>query len=90
MGSVPTVEFRAERVRQGGRCGPADSSADRPWARGPIYDTYIHAYDIEGDNLYLQDLAGQEAIRMHLYDGQGRLRDTLMITNSLRALAQPC
>ncbi len=25
---------------------------------------------------------------MHLYDEQGRLRDTLMVTNSLRTLAQ--
>jgi hypothetical protein len=88
MSSVPAVEFRAGAFDEGGVVVVPVLLRLGLEARGPIYDTYIHAYDIEGGNLYLQDLARQEAIRMHLYDEQARLRDTLTVANSLRTLAQ--
>jgi hypothetical protein len=88
LGWAPTVEFRAAAFDEGGvvvlpillRIGLEN--------RGPIYDTYVQAYDIEGENIYLQDLARQDAIRTHLYDEQGRLRDTLTTPNRLQTLAR--
>jgi hypothetical protein len=88
MGSEPTVEFRAGAFDEGGvmvlpillRIGLEES--------GRFYDTCINAYQIEGENVYLQDLARQDHIRIHLYDEHGQLQGTLTAPNSLRTLAQ--
>jgi hypothetical protein len=88
MGSEPTVEFRAGAFDEGGvlvlpillRIG-----LDESWR---FYDSCINAYQIEGENVYLQDLAHQDRIRIYLYDEQGQLQDTLTAPNSLRTLAQ--
>jgi hypothetical protein len=88
LGSEPAVEFRAGAFDEGGvvvlpillRIG-----GDAP---EHIYDTCINAYQVEGENIYLQDLARQERLRIHLYDERGQWRDTLTVPNSLQALAQ--
>jgi hypothetical protein len=88
LGSEPTVEFRAGAFDEGGvvilpvllRIG-----GDAP---DHIYDTCINAYQIEGENIYLQDLARQERLRIHLYDERGQWQDTLTVPNNLQALAQ--
>jgi hypothetical protein len=95
LGSEPTVEFRAGMVEF--RAGAFDEGGivvlpillrvgfDEP---GRIYDTCINAYQIEGENVYLQDLARQDHIRIHLYDEHGQMVGTLTAPNSLRAFAQ--
>ncbi len=88
MGADPTVEIRAGTFDEGGvmilpillRVG-----LEEP---GRIYDTYINAYQIEGENVYLQDLARQDRLRIHLYDEHGQLQGTLTVPNSLQTLAQ--
>jgi hypothetical protein len=88
LDSEPTVEFRAGAFDEGGvvvlpillRIGADDP--DR------IYDTCINAYQIEGENIYLQDLARQERLHIHLYDERGQRQGTLTVPNSLRTLAQ--
>jgi hypothetical protein len=88
LGPAPAVEFRAGAFDEGGvvvlpillRLGPEES--------GRIYDTCINAYQIEGENIYLQDLVRQDRIHIHLYDDDGELVHTLTAPNSLRGLAQ--
>lgn len=87
-GSEPTVELRASAFDEGGvvvlpillRIGL--DKLDR------IYDTCINAYQVEGENIYLQDLARQEQLRIHLFDERGKQQGTLTVPNSLRALAR--
>lgn len=87
LGSEPTVEFRAGAFDEGGvvvlpvllRIGGDDPDQ--------IYETCMNAYQIEGENIYLHDLAWQEHLRLHLYDERGQWQDTLTVPNSLQALA---
>jgi hypothetical protein len=88
LGPEPTVEFRAGAFDEGGvvvlpvllHIGGDDTDH--------IYDTCINVYQIEGENIYLQDLARQERLRIHLYGERGQWQDTLTVPNSLQALAQ--
>jgi hypothetical protein len=87
LGPAPAVEFRAGAFDEGGvmvlpillRLG-----AEEP---GCVYDTYINAYQIEGENIYLQDLTRQDHIRIHLYDDTNRPVHILTAPNRLRQLA---
>jgi len=95
LGSEPTMEFRAGTVEF--RAGAFDEGGvvvlpvllrvgfDEP---GRIYNTYINAYQVEGENVYLQDLARQDHIRIHLYDEHGQMMGTLTAPNSLRTFAR--
>ena len=88
LGPAPAVEFRAGAFDEGGvvvlpilvRLGSEES--------GYIYDTWINAYQIEGENVYLQDLVRQDRIHIHLYDNDGELVHTLTAPNGLRGFAQ--
>ena len=88
LGQAPAVEFRADAFDEGGvvvlpilvRLG-----LEEP---GYVYDTCINAYQIEGENVYLQDLVRQDRIPIHLYDDEGELVRTLTAPNSLRELAR--
>jgi hypothetical protein len=88
LGSAPTVEFRAGAFDEGGvvvlpillRVG-----LDEPVH---LYETCLNAYQIEGENVYLQDLARQDHIRIYLYDEQSQLLGTLTVPNSLQTFAQ--
>jgi hypothetical protein len=88
LGPAPAVEFRAGAFDEGGvvilpilvRLGLEES--------GYIYDTCINAYQIEGENIYLQDLVRQDRMHIHLYDDAGELVHTLTAPNCLRELAQ--
>jgi hypothetical protein len=87
LGSEPAVEFRAAAFDEGGvvvlpillRLGPEET--------GYVYDTWMNAYQIEGENVYLQDLARQDHIRIHLYDDAGQPVQTVIVPNRLRQLA---
>jgi hypothetical protein len=91
----PRVEFRAGTVEF--RAGAFDERGvvvlpillrvgfDEP---GHIYETYINAYQIKGENVYLQDLARQTHIRIHLCDEHGQMLGTLTAPNSLQPFAQ--
>jgi hypothetical protein len=87
LGPQPAVAFRADAFDEGGvvvlpillRLGAETS--------GCVYDTWMNAYQIEGENIYLHDLARQDHIRIHLYDDAGRPLHTLTAPNHLRGLA---
>jgi hypothetical protein len=87
LGPEPAVEFRSGAFDEGGvvvlpillRLGTEEL--------GGVYDTWMNAYQIEGENIYLQDLARQDRIRVHLYDEAGRPVHTVTAPNSLRELA---
>jgi hypothetical protein len=87
LGPEPVVEFRAGAFDEGGvmvlpillRLGPEES--------GGVYATWMNAYQIEGQNVHLQDLARQDRICIHLYDEAGRPVQTLTAPNSLCELA---
>jgi hypothetical protein len=87
LGPEPVVEFRARAFDEGGvvvlpillRLGTEES--------GCVYDTWMNAYQIEGQNVHLQDLARQDRICIHLYDEAGRPVQTLTAPNSLCELA---
>ena len=87
LGPKPTVEFRAGAFDEGGvvvlpillRLGTEEP--------GSVYDTWMNAYQIEGENVYLQDLARQDHIRIHLYGDAGQSVQTLTVPNRLRELA---
>jgi hypothetical protein len=87
LGPEPAVEFRAGAFDEGGvvvlpillRLGTEEP--------GCVYDTWMNAYQIEGKNIYLQDLARQGHIRIHLCDDAGRPVRTLTALNCLRELA---
>jgi hypothetical protein len=87
LGPEPAVEFRAGAFDEGGvvvlpillRLGPEET--------GYVYDTWMNAYQIEGENVYLQDLARQDRIRIHLYDDAGQSVQTVTAPNHLRELA---
>jgi len=88
LGPQPAVEFRADAFDEGGvvvlpilLCLGAETS-------GCVYDTWMNAYQIEGKNIYLQDLARQDHIRIHLYGDAGQLLHTLTAPNHLRELAK--
>jgi hypothetical protein len=88
MGAEPTVEFRASAFDEGGVVVLPILLRVGPEASGRLYDTCINAYQIEGENVYLEDLARQDHVRIHLYDEQGRLQGTLTAPNSLQSVAQ--
>lgn len=83
-----TVEFRAGAFDEGGvvvlpilpRVG-----FDAP---EHIYETCMNTYQIKGENVYLQDLARQAHIRIHLCDEHGQMLGTLTAPNSLQPFAQ--
>jgi hypothetical protein len=87
LGPKPTVEFRAGAFDEGGvvvlpvllRLGTEET--------GGVYDTWMNAYQIEGENIYLQDLARQDHIRIHLYGDASQPVQTLTVPNRLRELA---
>lgn len=87
LGPEPAVEFRAGAFDEGGvvvlpillRLGTEEP--------GSVYDTWMNAYQIEGKNIYLQDLARQDRIRVHLYDEASRPVHTVTAPNPLRELA---
>jgi hypothetical protein len=87
LGPEPAVEFRAGAFDEGGvvvlpillRLGPEEP--------GYVYDTWMNAYQIEGENVYLQDLARQDHICIHLCDEPGRQVHTLTVPNCLCELA---
>jgi hypothetical protein len=89
LGPEPAVEFRAGAFDEGGvvvlpillRLGTEEP--------GSVYDTWMNAYQIEGENIYLQDLARQHHIRIHLYGDAGQPVQTLTVFNRLRELALP-
>jgi hypothetical protein len=88
QGAEPTVEFRTGAFDEGGVVVLPillRVSFNEP---GQIYETWMNAYQIEGKNVYLQDLAQQDHIRIHLYGEPGQLLGTLMVPNSLQTLAQ--
>ena len=88
LGPAAAVEFRAGAFDEGGvvvlpilvRLGPEESDS--------IYDTCINAYQIEGENVYLQDLVRQDRMHIHLYDDDGEFVHTLTAPNCLREFAQ--
>jgi hypothetical protein len=88
LGATPAVEFRAGAFDEGGvvvlpilvRLGQMEPVC--------IYDTYLNAYQIEGENIYLQDLVRQDRLHLHLYDEVGHLVRTLTAPNTLRDFAQ--
>jgi hypothetical protein len=47
----------------------------------------MNAYQIEGENVYLQDLARQDHIRIHLYNEASQPAHTLTAPNHLQKLA---
>jgi hypothetical protein len=53
-----------------------------------IYDTCLDAAQVEGENVFLQDLARQDRLHFQLYDESGQLVRTLTTPNSLRDFAQ--
>jgi hypothetical protein len=87
LGPEPAVEFRAGAFDEGGvvvlpillRLGTEEP--------GCLYDTWMNAYQIEGENVYLQDLARQDHICIHLCDDTGRPVHTLTAPNRLCELA---
>jgi hypothetical protein len=86
LGPQPAVEFRADAFDKGGvvvlpilLCLGTEKS-------GCIYDTWMNAYQIEGENIYLQDLARQDRIRIHLYNEAGQSVHILTAPNHLRGL----
>jgi len=87
LGSQPAVEFRADAFDKGGVVVLPILLRLGTDASGCVYDTWINAYQIEGENVYLQDLARQDRIRIHLYDDAGRPLHTLTAPNHLRGLA---
>jgi hypothetical protein len=87
LGSQPAVEFRAEAFDEGGVVVLPILLRLGTEASGCVYDTWVNAYQIEGENVYLQDLARQDRIRLHLYDDAGQPLHTLTAPNQLRGLA---
>jgi hypothetical protein len=87
LGPEPAVEFRAGAFDEGGvvvlpillRLGTEEP--------GSVYDTWMNAYQIEGENVYLQDLVRQDHVRIHLYGDAGQPVQTLTAPNRLRELA---
>ena len=87
FGPQPAVEFRAEAFDTGGVVVLPILLRLGTDASGCVYDTWMNAYQIEGKNVYLQDLARQSRIRIHLYDDAGRPLLILTSPNHLRGLA---
>jgi hypothetical protein len=83
----PAVEFRAGAFDQGGvlvlpillRVGAQEPPC--------VYETWMNAYQVEGENIYLQDLARQEHIRVYLYLDTAQPVHALTVPNRLRELA---
>ena len=87
LGSERAVELRAEAFDKGGVVVLPILLRLGTDASGYVYDTWMNAYQIEGENVYLQDLARQDRIRIHLYDDAGQPLHTLTTPNHLRGLA---
>jgi hypothetical protein len=88
LGPTPAVEFRAGAFDEGGvvvlpilvHLGQVEQVC--------LYDTYLNAYQIEGENVYLQDLARQDRLHLHLYDESAQLVRTLTAANTLDDFAR--
>jgi len=86
-GPGPAVEFRAGGFDEGGvlvlpillRVGTQEPPC--------VYDTWMNAYQVEGENIYLQDLAGQDRIRVYLYVDTAQPVHAVTVPNRLRDLA---
>jgi hypothetical protein len=86
-GPEPAVEFRAGAFDQGGvlvlpillRVGTQEPPC--------VYETWMNAYQVEGENIYLQDLARQEHIRVYLYLDTAQPVQAVTVPNRLRELA---
>ena len=65
LGPQPTVEFRADAFDEGGVVVLPMLLRLGSEAAGCVYDTWMNAFQIEGENVYLQDLARQSQIRIH-------------------------
>jgi hypothetical protein len=87
FGPQPAVEFRADAFDKGGVVVLPILLRLGTDASGCVYDSWMNAYQIEGENVYLQDLARQDRIRIHLYDEAGQPVHTLTTPNHLRGLA---
>jgi len=87
FGPQPAVEFRADAFDKGGVVVLPILLRLGTDALGCVYDTWMNAYQIEGENVYLQDLARQDRIRIHIYDDAGRSLPILKTPNHLRGLA---
>jgi hypothetical protein len=87
IGPNPAVKFRAAAFDEGGvvvlpillRLGRQES--------GGLYDTWMNAYQIEGENVHLQDVARQNQLRIHLFADASQPIQTLIVPNRLQALA---
>jgi hypothetical protein len=81
------VEFRAGGFDEGGvlvlpillRVGTQDPPC--------VYDTWMNAYQVEGENIYLQDLARQDLIHVYLYVDTAQPVHAVTVPNRLRELA---
>jgi hypothetical protein len=88
LGSEPGVEFHAGAFDEGGVVVMPILLRLGTDALGYVYDTWMNAYQIEGVNVYLEDLSRQDQLRIHLYSDADRLLQTLTLPNSLRRLAK--
>lgn len=87
LDAEPAIEFRAGAFDQGGvlvlpillRVGTQEPAC--------VYDTWMNAYQVEGENIFLQDLARQEYIRVYLYVDTAQPVHTVAVPNRLRELA---
>jgi hypothetical protein len=86
LGAQPAVEFRADAFDEGGVVVLPILLRLGTEASGCVYDTWINAYQIEGENVYLQDLARQDRIRIHLYDDASQPLPTLTTPNHMQGL----
>jgi hypothetical protein len=87
LGPEPAVEFRADAFDEGGVVVLPILLCLGTEVSGCIYDTWMNAYQIEGANVYLQDLARQDHIRIHLYNEASQPVHTLTAPNHLQKLA---
>jgi len=87
LGPQPTIEFRAEAFDEGGVVVLPMLLRLGSEASGSVYDTWMNAFQIEGENVYLQDLARQSQIRIHVYNEVSQPVQTLTAPNHLRGLA---
>ena len=87
LGPEPAVEFRAGAFDEGGVVVLPILLRLGTEAPGGVYDTWMNAYQIEGENVFLQDLAHQDHIRIHLYGEANQPAQTLTVPNRLRELA---
>lgn len=87
LGQAPAVEFRAGAFDEGGVVVLPILLHLGAEAPARIYATWMNGYQVEGENVYLEDLARQEDIRIHLCDDTNQVVRTLTVPNRLRDIA---